>query len=123
MTLIEIIKTSLLGFSVLFIFLWIFFYLFLKFKKSNNKVVEDNQLNIPVRLMDRPAVQSSPVVVQPVINQSINQVRYNNSNYNNRRNQYNPYNENRRASANPNVKRSDRYVVFNKNQFGFNYNL
>ena len=76
MTLIEIIKTSLLGFSALFVLSWIFFYLFLKIKKSNNQVEQNNEpIAQPVQnVVHRPVVRQSPVFVQPVIYPSVSRV-------------------------------------------------
>ncbi len=122
MTLIEIIKTSLLGFSTIFVLSWLFFYLFLKIKKSKNQVAEENQPALqPVRrIVQRPVVQPSPVYVQQVSYPGVR--RMNNSSYLAENYNFNHYlrNENQIVKHIPRVtSRPERFVVFNNRQYGF----
>jgi hypothetical protein len=120
MTLIEIIKTSLLGFSTLFVLIWIFFYLFLKFKRSSNQVQEKN-IAIPapvVNLNTKQSVKASPVLVQPVVYPSV----YNVQNFNNRIDRKNNLIRNERVSNKARINKPEKYVVFNSRQYGF-YNI
>ncbi len=123
MTLIEIIKTSLLGFSALFVLIWIFFYLFLKIKKSNNQVEESNEIiTKPVsRVVQRPMAKASPVFVQPVIYPSVSRMNQKYNLADNHRNYYeNPV---QRVDHRPRVSnRPEKFVVFNNRQYGF-YNV
>lgn len=119
MTLIEIIKTSLIGFSALFVMVWIFFYLFLKFKRQNNTEKEENfkVVNPQPRVQQRPLLKQSPVYVQPVIYPSQN---LNNHLHRHNHNRDRNFNESRREKA---YAKPEKFVVFNnKQQFGF-YNI
>jgi len=122
MTLIEIIKTSLLGFSALFVLSWIFFYLFLKIKKSNNQVEQNSEtLTQPVqRVAQRPIVKQSPVFVQPVIYPSVSRVNQHSQRVNNYRNyDYQIHNHTHKPRVS---NRPEKFVVFNNRQYGF-YNV
>lgn len=120
MTLIEIIKTSLLGFSTLFVLLWIFFYLYLKIKKSNNQAQNEREsISTPeIKIASRPVVQNSPVFVQPVVYPTVNNVSYVQPKIESRRNN----SERQRVSQRTRANISERFVVFNKHQYGF-YNV
>lgn len=123
MTLIEIIKTSLLGFSALFVLSWLFFYLFLKIKKSNNQVEENNEIiTKPVsRAVQMPLAKPSPVFVQPVIYPSVSRMNHQNNLVYKHRN----YNQKpvHRVDNRPRVSdRPEKFVVFNSRQYGF-YNV
>ncbi len=119
MTLIEIIKTSLLGFSALFVLIWIFFYLFLKIKKSNKQIEENVQPEtLPAKkVVQKPVYHSSPVFVQPVIYPSINKMDKDAQLNNIHRINY------KRVVHKPRVtNRPEKFVVFNNRQYGF-YNV
>ncbi len=122
MTLIEIIKTSLLGFSALFVLSWIFFYLFLKIKKSNNQVEQNNEpVAQPVQnVVHRPVVRQSPVFVQPVIYPSVSRVNQHSPRIDGYRNYDSQV---QRNVHKPRVSnRPEKFVVFNNRQYGF-YNV
>jgi hypothetical protein len=123
MTLIEIIKTSLLGFSALFVLTWIFFYLFLKIKKSNNQVEENNEIiTKPVsRVVQRPMAKPSPVFVQPVIYPSVSRMNQQYNLVDHHRNYYEKPAQ--RVDYRPRVSnRPEKFVVFNNRQYSF-YNV
>ena len=126
MTLIEIIKTSLLGFSALFVLMWIFFYLFLKIKKSNKQIEENVQPEtLPAKkVVQKPVYHSSPVFVQPVIYPSINRMNQPSQlNINNNHRNYYYENHSPRVEHKPKVfNRPEKFVVFNNRQYGF-YNV
>lgn len=117
MTLIEIIKTSLLGFSAIFVLSWIFFYLYLKMKKSNNQNLEDKNSfsSSTIKIAQRPMVQPSPVYVQPVVYQSVRKLNQ-------------PLAETNRVRFHKEkvhhipVNKPEKFEVFNKRQYGFYYN-
>ena len=124
MTLIEIIKTSLLGFSALFVLIWIFFYLFLKIKKSNKQIEENVQPEtLPAKkVVQKPVYHSSPVFVQPVIYPSINRMNHDSQLNNIHRINYHGYHY-KRVEHKPRVtNRPEKFVVFNNRQYGF-YNV
>lgn len=121
MTLIEIIKTSLLGFSALFVLVWIFFYLFLKFKNQKNQSKEENLVytNPLPKVAQRPLVKQSPVYVQPVIYPSVYSNRHSHRVDVNR----NSHNYNRESRREKVSNRQEKFVVFNnRQQYGF-YNV
>jgi hypothetical protein len=121
MTLIEIIKTSLLGFSTLFILSWLFFYIFLKIKKSNKKEEVKSSLveNSSLKVMPVVQLQPSPVYVQPVsYNQNFVSSKINSEKIH----RVSPKFQSRKRESYRKDYRNEKYVVFNKNQYSF-YNI
>ncbi len=121
MTLIEIIKTSLLGFSALFILIWIFFYILLKIKKSNKQIEEGLQpVALPVKnTIEKPVYNPSIVIVPPIIYPSVNRVNQNLYKVKSHRNQ-NSRHSTPKVIHKPGVSnRVEKFVVFNKRQYGF----
>jgi hypothetical protein len=120
MTLIEIIKASLLGFSTLFVLSWIFFYLFLKFRKANSQSTEENTTlsQTEKKIVQIPVVRQTPVYVQPVIYPSVSRV--NNNEQLAVKYPYPSEYKGRSSSRRREISNQPaRFVVFNNKQFGF----
>ena len=123
MTLIEIIKTSLLGFSAIFVLIWIFFYLLLKIKKGNQqpeKIEQPVSYHIP-KTTQRQFINNPSIFTQPVIYSNVIPANNHPQFVDTKRYYYENQNNLNANQQKPRINNSEiKFVIFNKNQFGYN---